>query len=428
MKEKITVKSIPTFKPGQKPYEVRDTENQGFVFRVQPSGVCTFYAVYRVGGKRQRYRVGHAGQFVDNGKGGFSFKPGIHPDIARSVLREKAGEAAAGKDPQAERKRKRTEQKTAKGKTVGGFFELHYAPWLETERKSGKATKKRLKACFEWLFDKPMKDVNPFLLQRWRKKRLDAGISPHTVNRDTVALKAMLSKAVEWNFLDNNPLSNMKRAKAADNSRVRYLSPDEEKRLFAALDQREADGRAARNRFNEWRRQRHLDPFPDITESNFIDHLKPLVLLALNTGLRRGELFSLEWSDIDFLPNRLTVRAAASKGARTRHIPLNATACGVLKRWQKQSSGTGLVFPGKKGKRLDNISTAWRKLITDAEIEGFTFHDLRHDFATKTLQAGADIVVLSKLLGHSDLKMTLRYSHVTDEALAAAVERLPVNR
>jgi integrase len=237
----------------------------------------------------------------------------------------------------------------------------------------------------------------------------------------------MLSKAVEWNFLEKNPLSNMKRAKAADNSRVRYLSPGEEKQLFAALDQREDDGRAARIRFNEWRRQRHLDPFPGIADSNYIDHLKPLVLLALNTGLRRGELFSLEWRDIDFLHNRLTVRAAASKGAKIRHLPLNANARDVLKRWQKQTSDSGLVFPGKKGNRLDNISTAWRKLITDAEVEDFTFHDLRHDFATKTLKAGADIVTVSKLLGHSDLKMTLRYSHVTDETLTAAVERLPAN-
>jgi integrase len=273
-----------------------------------------------------------------------------------------------------------------------------------------------------------MNDLNPFLLQNWRKKRLEAGISPHTVNRDTVALKAMLSKAVEWSFIEKNPLANLKRAKADDNSRVRYLSPDEEKRLFASLDKRELDGRAARLRFNEWRRQRHLEPFPKVTKDEYIDHLQPLVLLALNTGLRRGELFSLEWSDIDSLHHRLTVRSAAAKGAKTRHIPLNMIARTVFKRWQKQTGrDTGLVFPGKKGKKLDNVSSAWGKLITDAKIEELTFHDLRHDFATKTLKAGADIVTVSKLLGHSDLKMTLRYSHVTDEALTEAVNRLTTN-
>jgi integrase len=319
--------------------------------------------------------------------------------------------------------------KAAKGKTLGGFFKLHYRPWLDTERKSGKATAARLENCFEWLFDKPMSELTPFLIQGWRKKRLEDGRSPHTVNRDLTALKAMLSTAVEWGFIENHPLAKLKRAKAGDNARVRYLLPDEEIRLFDAIAKRETEGREKRARFNAWRLQRHLDPLPEIPEDQFIDHLQPLIILALNTGLRRGELFSLEWSDIDLLHNRITVKAAATKAGKKRHIPLNATAHDILKRWQKQTSDKELVFPGRPqkdgiSKQLDNISTAWRKLITDAKIDGFKFHDLRHDFATKALKAGADIVTLSKLLGHSDLKMTLRYSHVTDEALTAAVAGL----
>jgi integrase len=415
MKGKIDTELLAKLAPKEKPFEVFDEsdKSKGMILRVEPSGRMGYFCVYHIDGRKRRYKIGDA-KTMTLGQ-------------ARKLFIIKSGQVAEGKDPGEERKRKRIEQKKAKSRTVGGFFELEYLPWLLTERKSGKATGKRLKSCFEWLFNKPLHEATPFLLQSWQKKKLKAKRSAHTVNRDMVALKAMLSKAVEWNFLEKNPLSNMKRAKAADNSRVRYLSPDEEKQLFAALDQREADGRAARIRFNEWRRQRHLDPFPGIADSNYIDHLKPLVLLALNTGLRRGELFSLEWRDIDFLHNRLTVRAAASKGAKIRHIPLNANSRDALKRWQKQPGDSVLVFPGKKGNRLDNISAAWRKLITDAEVEDFTFHDLRHDFATKTLKAGADIVTVSKLLGHSDLKMTLRYSHVTDETLTAAVERLPAN-
>lgn len=429
MKAQITVKSIPTFKPQAKPYEVTD---KGLVLRVQPSGVATFYAVYRVGGKNQRYRIGNAGQFKPTADGKFAFRAGIHPDVARDVLKDKSNDAAKGKDPQAERKQKRAEEKAAKTRTVGGFFEHEYAPFLLTERKSGKLIERRIKSCFEWLFNKPMADVTPFLLQSWRKKRLEGGATAVTVNRDAADLKAMLSKAVEWGFLAAHPLAALKPAKAEDNSRVRYLLPAEEKRLFAALDQRDADARDKRASFNEWRKNRHLAPLPLIPEGVFIDHLKPLVLLALNTGLRRGELFSLEWRDIDFLHNRLTVRAAAAKGAKPRYIPLNATARDVLQRWQKQhkhgdKEPAGYVFPGDEGKRLDNIASSWRKLTTDAELHDFTFHDLRHTFATKALQAGADIVTLSKLLGHGSLKMTLRYSHVTDEALTAAVDRLPVN-
>ncbi|MFC1779510.1 tyrosine-type recombinase/integrase [Thermodesulfobacteriota bacterium] len=419
MPEKLTPTKVLKLTPRVKRFDIFDTEQKGFGVRVFPSGRKSYFYIYHQAGRKRRYTIGDASK--------------LKLQQARDIIIIKAGEVASGDDPGAIRKAKRAEAKTAKGKTVGGFFELHYAPWLESERKSGEATKKRLERCFEWLFAKPMTEVSPFLIQGWRKKRLEAGRSPHTVNRDTVAFKAMLSKAVEWGFLATHPLANLKRTKADDNSRVRYLSPDEVKRLLTALDKREANGREARQRFNEWRQQRHLALYPEIFEEEFIDHLKPLVFLALNTGLRRGELFNLEWTDIDFIHHRLTVRAAAAKGAKTRHIPLNATARDVLNRWHNQTSEqettkkNGLVFPGSEGKRLDNISTSWRKLITDAKIEDFTFHDLRHDFATKTLKAGADIVTVSKLLGHSDLKMTLRYSHVTDETLTAAVERLPAN-
>jgi integrase len=346
---------------------------------------------------------------------------------ARRLFKVKTGHVADGKDPGEERKRKRIERKKAKSRTVGGFFEFEYLPWLLTERKSGKATGERLKSCFEWIFNKPMTEVVPFLLKGWCKNRLDAGRSPHTVNRDLGALKAMLSKAVEWSVLEKSPLAGMKKIKAEDNDRVRYLSSDEEKRLFEALDQRETDGRAARTRFNKWRQQRHLEPFPEIAENEFTDHLQPLVILALNTGMRRGEMFSLLWSDINTSDNLLTVRSSTAKTAKIRYIPLNAKARDVLKRWKNQTSDTGLIFPGEEGERLDNVKTSWGNLKTKAELVDFRFHDLRHDFATKTLKAGADLVTLSKLLGHKNIEMTMRYAHVTDDALVAAVEGLSVN-
>lgn len=424
MKAKITVKSIPDFEPQEKPYEVTDN---GLVLRVQPSGAATFYAVYRIDGKSRRFRIGSAGRFVLNGTGKHTWKADLHPEVARTVLKEKLGEAARGVDPQAERQKKRQAEKSAKFQTVGGFLDHHYAPFLVTERKSGKATEARIRSCFGWLLQKPMRDITPFLLQSWRKKQLEGGKAPSSVNRDLTALKALLSKAVELGFIDHHPLAKLKPAKGADNARVRYLSPDEERRLFAAIDAREAEGREARKRFNLWRKQRHLPTFPEIQKDQFIDHLTPIVLLALNTGLRRGEIFNLEWRDIDFLHHRLTVRAASAKGAKTRHIPLNRTALDVLKRWRKQTTGDGLIFPSEKGERLDNISTSWGNLVAAADLEDFTFHDLRHDFATRTLRAGADIVTVSKLLGHSDLKMTMRYAHVNDETLTSAVERLRIN-
>jgi integrase len=369
--------------------------------------------VYHLDGRKRRYRIGDAET--------------ITPRQARDVATIQAGEIAKGSDPGAERKQNREKQKAAKLQTLGGFLKHHYCPFLLSERKSGKTTERRLNACFGWLENKPMAEINPFLLQAWRKRQLEGGKSPVTVNRDLADLKALLSKAVELGLLAVHPLARLKPAKTEDNSRIRHLSPEEEKRLFAALAKREAESRAARTRFNKWRQERKQEPRPEIPDKEFSDHLKPMVLLALHTGLRRGELFSAEWRDIDFLNNRLTVRAAAAKGAKPRHIPLNATARDTLKQWQKQTVDAGLIFPGAKGGRLDNIASSWRNLVAAAKLRDFTFHDLRHTFATNTLARGADIVTVSKLLGHASLKMTLRYAHVTDEALTAAVERLAAN-
>jgi integrase len=410
MRAKITPAMLRDLSPKDKPFEVFDTETKGLVLRVEPTGSKSYFLVYHLDGRKRRYRIGDAKT--------------ITPRQARDVATIQAGEIAKGADPGAERKQKRTEQQAAKFQTVGGFLLHHYGPFLLSERKSGKLTERRLKACFDWLENKPMHEITPFLLQSWRKRQLDGGKSPITVNRDLADLKAMLAKAVELGLLAVHPLARLKPAKAEDNSRIRHLSPDEEKRLFTALDNREAESRAARIRFNKWRRERKQEPLPETPEGAFTDHLKPLVLLALHTGLRRGELFSAEWRDIDFLSNRLIVRAAAAKGAKPRHIPLNGIARDTLKQWQKQTRDMGLIFPGAKGGRLDNIASSWRKLMTDAELQDFTFHDLRHTFATKTLAAGADIVTVSKLLGHASLKMTMRYVHITDGTMTAAVERL----
>jgi integrase len=426
MKGKLTVKSIPTFEPRDKPFEVVDAECSGLILRVQPSGVATFYYSYKADGRNRRVKIGSAGKFL-NKSGKWSFTPAVHPEVARTMAQKRSGEVASGTDPQAEKKRKKAEGKAAKAKTFNTFLDDHYAPFLTTERKSGKATEKRIRSLFcDWLGDKPMDAITPFLVMNWRKKQLEGGKSPATVNRDLTALKAMLSKAVEMGVIAEHPLMKLKPAKVTDDNRVRYLSPDEEARLFKALEDREENARAARRRFNEWRIERHLDPMPEISEEEFSDHLKPLVLLALNTGMRRGELFSLQWGDVDFLHGRLTVRASATKGNKTRYIPLNQAARAVLQQWQKQTGGTGLVFPGKKGKKMDNITTSWENLMASAEIEDFRFHDCRHHFATMTLKSGADIVTVSKLLGHASLNMTMRYSHVSDDILAAAVDRLAI--
>jgi integrase len=192
-----------------------------------------------------------------------------------------------------------------------------------------------------------------------------------------------------------------------------------------ALTARDNRRRAERVTANDWRRQREYPLLPDFPTDGYTDHLTPIVLLALNTGMRRGELFHLKWRDVDLVTLGVTVRGAGAKSGRTRHIPLNTEAHDVITRWQpEQVDPDGLVFPGDDGDPLVTLKTAWLAVAKVAKLNGFRFHDLRHTFASKLVQAGVDLASVRALLGHSDFALTLRYAHLAAENLTAAVAKL----
>lgn len=118
------------------------------------------------------------------------------------------------------------------------------------------------------------------------------------------------------------------------------------------------------------------------------------------------------------------MRGASAKSGLTRHIPLNDEAVRVLRAWQPCSGSDVLVFPGPSGEAMTTLKTAWSKLATAAGLKAFTFHDLRHTFASKLVQAGVDLNTVRELLGHADIRMTLRYAHLAPEHTAAAVAKL----
>jgi integrase len=157
----------------------------------------------------------------------------------------------------------------------------------------------------------------------------------------------------------------------------------------------------------------------------YTDHLAPIVLLALNTGLRRGELFNLRWADVDLTRAMVTVQGGGAKSGQTRHVPLNSEALAVIKAWRPTDADAATcVFPSDEGAPLEDVKTAWLPLVKAAKITAFRFHDLRHTFASKLVMAGVDLNTVRELLGHADLKMTLRYAHLAPEHKAAAVAKL----
>lgn len=182
--------------------------------------------------------------------------------------------------------------------------------------------------------------------------------------------------------------------------------------------------RTARQSANGWRRERGYDPWPEY--GSYTDYVTPLVLMALNTGLRRGELLQLRWRDIDLPRTNLTVRGEGAKTGQTRHVPLNTEVVDVLKKWKPAGAEADrFVFSASTSTApLAEARKAWAAVLTKAKIRSFRFHDLRHTFASKLVMAGVDLNTVRELLGRKKISMTLRYAHLAPQHKAAAVEKL----
>ena len=205
---------------------------------------------------------------------------------------------------------------------------------------------------------------------------------------------------------------------------MRYLSEEEEQGLLNALEARDRTLVLKRASGNQWRITRSYPLLPSLDQRVYSDYLTPMVLLAMHTGLRRGELFSLAWDHVDLNKATITVAGDRAKSGKTRHIPLNSEAVYALKTWNKQCSSHKLVFPSKDGQQLNNVRKAWGNVLKDSDINNFRWHDLRHHFASRLVMAGVDLNTVRELLGHADLAVTLRYAHLAPEHKAEAVERL----
>ena len=409
MKTKINTRLLKGIKPQSKPYEIVDSEIAGFILRVEPSGHMTYYLRYRLeNGGRRRVRLGREDKLT--------------PELARDKAKEKLADVIKDIDPAEEKRAARVE-------TLGAFLEHKYKPTVLDHRKSGVATYARLVNCFKPFFTRKLDD--PTLgnaIVKWQSKRIKVGKEKSTVNRDIVALKAALNWAVDREFIKVHPLRKVKLARIDKTPRVRYLGQDEELRLMAALDTREVTIRGGRKNHNKWLRERRTPELQDLSKTAFADYLKPMVILSLSTGMRRGEVFGLEWSDVDLDRAMLTVRAEVAKSSKVRHIPLNDEALAALKGWKGQTNGAGLVFKAKNGGRFDNVKSSWESLLDSehANITGFRWHDMRHHFASKLVMAGVDLNTVRELLGHADLTMTVRYAHLAPEAKAAAVAKIKI--
>lgn len=150
-----------------------------------------------------------------------------------------------------------------------------------------------------------------------------------------------------------------------------------------------------------------------------------MIIIALNTGIRQGALFALRWDDINFSEHTMTLNAKNAKSRKHMIVPLNQRVIDTLLIWRKVAPNKSeLVFPSFDGKEFDNVKNAWSNILKQANISNFRWHDMRHDFASRLVMKGVDLNTVRELLGHSDLKMTMRYAHLAPEAKKKAVDLL----
>jgi integrase len=198
----------------------------------------------------------------------------------------------------------------------------------------------------------------------------------------------------QWRWKVENPVSDIK-LPTVHNERVRYLSEDENKRLFEALEKSK----------EKW--------------------LKPLVVITIDTGLRLSNLCDLRWAEVNLFSKMITIDAEAMKNDDYLGIPLTDRAFQVFKELRKTQCLSGHVFHDDGEKLYDRkVQRAFRNALKDAKIGNFHFHDLRHTFASYLRQQGVDLHTISKLLGHKDLRMTKRYAHLNVDSLRSAISRL----
>lgn len=392
---KLTKSIVDRARPRQKPYEIGGS---GLILRVQPTRRKTYYVVT---GRHQRTKLGRA-DVITLAQAEYR---------AREILNEASDFGHALK-------------RDLVKSTLGGFIESTHAPWLRANRRRAEKTLLDLRRCFEPLFPKRLTDLTRGDLDAYVAKRRDQGCSAATIVRDLNNLRSVLRLAIERGYLRETPFRGWRKPRVEDNGVTRYLSLEEEARLRKALAERDEEARRERASANEWRAERGYALLSAIPQGEFSDHLAPMVLVSLNTGLRFGELAALEWPAVDQRARVLTVAGRTAKGAKTRHVPLNAEAQDVLARWRAQGTGSGLVFPGPDGARITTIKTAWAGVLRRAKIRGLRWHDLRHSFASKLVQRGVDLAVVRDLLGHGDFALTLRYAHLEARQKQEAVARL----
>ena len=283
-----------------------------------------------------------------------------------------------------------------KSQSFGQFAWTWFEIYVKNNNKLSEVKSKEsiLRASLVPFFGKtPISKISNLKIEQYKAKQIGRGLSAKTVNNHLTVLNKCLETAKEWLGLANIPLIKWLKVPP---QKFDFLSPEESRSL---LDHSQG----------VWRE---------------------MILLALRTGLRFGELRALDWSDIHWETRLLTVRRSfcrnvmgSTKSNRERHVPLTAEVCRAL---SPRRHDHGLVFAGESGRPLSNkiLYDRLRGICRQAGLRQIGWHTLRHTFASHLAMAGASMRAIQELMGHTDIKTTLRYAHLTPSVLKNTIDLL----
>jgi len=336
--------------------------------------------------------------------------------VALALFADRQKTISSGKEP---------EIKRIPNYTFGELAEK-YKAWIEGRQNSAKTKGYIIGQLLLVFGDIQLKRFNTAMTDQLQTDLISKEYKPSSNNKVLNILKHMFNKAVEWEMVDEDILKRIRKVKPLrdDGKRLRYLSKEESQTLVSACD----------------------------------PHLKPIVITALNTGMRRGEILGLKWDEHIDLRHGFILLNKTKNGER-REIPINDTLRSILKGLTRRLDIPYAFYDPTTGNPYQNVKRSFRtalrkveiqkcpdcnyqkprlKTKEDAEncpqcnvkmvvfkgIDDFHFHDLRHTFASKCVQAGIDLYAVQKLLGHKDGRMTQRYVHLSSAYLRDAVAKL----
>ena len=337
---------------------------------------------------------------TENGKRHYQVKVRLkgYPPQAATFRRKKEAERWAQATEAALRERRYFKAAESERHTAGELIDRYMREILPTKR-SARSQRAQLLWWRDELGHLTLADLTPAMIadcrDRLAKGETPSGkkASPASQVRYLAAFSHAFTVAVrEWGWLTENPVRNVRRPQEP-HGRVRFLSAEERTALLAAC-------------------KRDRNPL-----------LYPLVVLALATGARLGELLGLRWAAVDL--TRGVARLARTKNGEPRTLPLTGHALAVLAaRVAARPSDTSFVFPSEHGRTPATLRKPWERALAEAGIENFRFHDLRHTAASYLAMTGATPTDIAAVLGHKTLAMVKRYAHLSDQHVSQVVARM----